>query len=160
MGLGPDFEVERETITFGSKKKTSFEVRGIGVEDLGQLLASRLTEVEAMYAMFAASKASIYSRSNLDGFVLTLIQKAPDLVAEVISRAADEPENRQSYRRIPFAASAAALMAIVKLSFEEAGGLKNLLATLMSLVDEALPQGARERIESLVAQTEESPTLQ
>lgn len=152
MGLGPDYEVEREPITFGVKKKQTFEVRGLGIEDLSMILAGRLDEVEAMYALFAASRASIFSRSSLDGFILTLVAKAPDLVAEVISRAADEPDSRQSYRRIPFGASAAALVQIVKLTFEEAGGLKNLSETLTSLVGEALPLVARERIESLIAQ--------
>lgn len=160
MALDPDFDYEREEITFGKQKPQTLRLRGIALEDLSIILANRLTEVEAMYALFAAAKASVFSRSALDGFVLTLIQKAPDLASEVISRCNDDPANMQLYRKIPLGVQAASLIAITKLTFEEAGGLKNLIAMLASLGNEALPQDARERIASLLAPTEGSPTVQ
>ena len=80
---------------------------------------------------------------NLQQFILTLVKDFPELAAEVISAGADEFNDLATAkaRRIPIASQIAALTAISRLSMEDAGGLKNLLAEMQARLNAAAGVG-------------------
>lgn len=125
------YVVERTVIPLKPPNK-DIHIRGLNVIDLTALIGEHLTDVEALYATYQAMKVSIYSQNSLNRFIVEMLKSAPHLVAEVISRAADEPtpEAIKAAQTLPLPVQVACLNAVVRLTFEEVGGLKNLLATL------------------------------
>ena len=69
---------------------------------------------------------------------LTVLQEAPALVADIICRAADEPDAHDRARMLPLPIQLNALEVITKLTFEDAGGPKAFLVSVMSLVQKSL----------------------
>lgn len=125
------YVVERTTIPLKPPNK-DISIRGLNIVDLTAIIGDHLTDVEALYSIYQAMKVSIYSQNTLNRFIVEMLKSAPHLVAEVISRAADEPapEAIQNAQKLPLPVQVACLNAVVRLTFEEVGGLKNLLATL------------------------------
>lgn len=123
-------------------------VRGLNVDDLSALIATHLDTLSEAVALYARSKADVYSQRNLHAFVIAVAKEFPSLISEVISLAADEPTLKG--KKLGLGLQVAALDAIVKLTVEEAGGLGNL-----SLVLGNLAKGALSGMESKgLAQTE------
>lgn len=142
------YEPERRPVAINGK--TLCEVRGLGVEDLGLLLNRHKDDVIAAAAAYQLQRHTIFSTRGLEQMVLTLITKFPPLAAEIIVVASDQPPAAtENARKLPFATQARALSDIMALTFEDAGGLKNLLATLGKLVESVLPADLRAALESL-----------
>lgn len=146
-----EFEVERIAVPFGKEvagKRKSLSVRGITVTDLTPMVTSRLGDLEQLYALFQESKKSIYSTNSVSRFLTSVVAKMPDLTAEVISVACDEPEHKDKAAALPLAVQIAAISTILKLTLEEAGGLKNLYGMLVNLTEELLPESVRAELAS------------
>ena len=114
----------------------TMSVRGLNLDDFAALLTEHLEPISKAVALYAQHKQSVFSNSNLHGFVLEVAKDFPALVSEVISIAADEPEAKGKKLGVGF--QLAAISAIMKLTMEEAGGLGNLFASLAALVQGAL----------------------
>lgn len=162
MGLA-QFEPETKTLPLPGKSplpgqpKREITLRGLNVEDLTALVSTRMTQLKQFYELYERSKAEIFASNRTDKFVLALVGHMPNLVAEVISLAADEPgeESVRQARKLPFAFQVVCLGEVVRMTFQEAGGLKNLMAMLASLIEEAVPgnSSARELLASLKVQS-------
>lgn len=143
MGLA-HFEPETQTIKFTAKKEEySFTVRGLTLVDLTYLIGEHLADIEAAWELFQSAQKDIVRTGSLDGFYLTLCRDAPGLVAEVISVAADERDLVDRYVKLPFSITVTSLAAVVRLSMVEHGDLGNLFASIIKLVEEALPESVR-----------------
>ena len=143
-----DFVIPRSKITLPGKavdgEKPFFEVRGITLDDMTFLVNQHLGPITRALKLYQESREDILASGNLQGFVLTLARDFPDLAAEVISAASDslDDSTRKIAKQLPISVQVRALIEIVRLSLEDAGGLGNLLAEM------------RARIESVVADAE------
>lgn len=138
-----DYEIPKERIPLPGKavngEKPFFEVRGLGLDDLTLLIHLHLGPITKAVKLYQEQKEDVLATGNLSEFIMTLARDFPALVAEVISAAADslDDETREKARKLPLPTQLAAMSEITKLTMEEVGGLKNLLAEM------------RERLESL-----------
>jgi hypothetical protein len=128
---------ERRKLKF---KRVEFQVRGITTEDVTLILSRRLGDVQQAALLFHKARTDVLTRNSLDAFVTRLCMDFPWLVAEVISVAADEPDTIEQAKTLPMPIQIAALLDIMTLTFEEAGGLKNWLAAQIAQVREVLPE--------------------
>lgn len=112
--------------------KPSFEVRGLCADDLTFLISLHHEPITRALKLYQESREDILATGRLNGFVLTLIKDFPALIAEVISAANDalDDETRAVVRKLPITTQLAAVTEIVRLTVEDAGGLKNLLAEM------------------------------
>lgn len=133
------FEPEEAIIHLKGKggKEYSFKVRGLTVPDVTKLLERRLGDIEVAFELVKGTKGLA-----TDGVIMSLLNEAPALMAEVISEAADDRDNPERYMKLPFSAQFQAINEIARMTLEEAGGLKNLIATLQSLLPAAFPGAA------------------
>lgn len=145
-----DYEVVKKTIPFNNKGG-SFEIRGLNTDDFTFMIATNLDRIADALAKYQESGDTIWREGGLDDFVKSLIRELPELVAEVISTAADEPTLIDKARKLPFGVQMTALVEIMGMTLEEAGGVKNLFATLANLLLGALPNEARAVAEQMIA---------
>lgn len=106
-------------------------VRGINLDDFMALLPNNFEAMSKIAATYAAHKESVFSPRAFTEFLLASATGFPNLVAEVISIAADEPDAKGI--KLGTSLQLSVLAAIAKLTIEEAGGLGNLFAQLRDL---------------------------
>lgn len=144
-----DFTIPRTKITLPGKAvdgvKPFFLVRGITLDDMTFLVGQHLGPITRAIKMYQESKEDIVTSGNFHGFIMTLARDFPDLVAEVISAATDslDDETRNVARKLPISVQILALNEIVRLSVEDAGGLKNLLAEMQERLKDAASVGEK-----------------
>lgn len=148
MGL-ENFEPEIKPISFMSNgKKIEFTVRGLTLVDMTYLIGTHQADMESAWALFQDLRSKAQAQATFDSIIISLCQDTPILVAEVISVAADQRELAEKYARLPFSVTALALSDIIRMSTEEAGGLKNLVGTLVALIKGVMPDETRTALES------------
>lgn len=129
-----DYEIPRTKVPLPGKAvdgaKPFFEVRGLCADDLTFLISQHIGPITKAVQLYQESRADILATGNMQGFIMTLTRDFPHLVSEVISAATDslDDETRKIAARLPISVQLAAMSEIAKLSIEEVGGLKNLLA--------------------------------
>lgn len=138
----------REKVKLG--KDNDFTVRGLSTADVSKLLQNHRQDLEVLFSVFEKSKE--LSTESIESVALYLMQDMPTLTAELIVIASDEPEaGIEQVMMLPLPSQLDALGKIMKLTFEEAGGLKNFVAMLMTLlrgfgINVASPMSAVEKI--------------
>lgn len=139
-----DYEIQRERIELPGKAvdgvKPHFMVRGLCLEDMTFLVQNHLGPITRAAKLWQEQRADVIRTGNLAQFILTVVKDFPELAAEVISAAADELNEiaTAKARRLPIASQIAALTAITRLTMEDAGGLKNLLAEMQARLKAAV----------------------
>lgn len=128
-----EFEVEYAPVKY--RGKDAFQVRGLNLEDVTFLAQNYLGDILKAVAEYGKSKQHVIERKNLGDFLLVLSKDFPTLTAEIISRGADEEGQVNKARSLPFMLQLTALKEILRLTTEEAGGLKNLLAVLAAALE-------------------------
>lgn len=129
-----DFKPETLTV---STKKVSFEVRGLSFVDLSSIVRLHYHDLEALFELYAADSASgAVTNLAIARYATTLIREAPGLVSHIIALAADEPEMVNNAARLPLLAQTDALQKIGKLTFEEIGGVKKMMAQISQLASD------------------------
>lgn len=106
----------------------SVSLRGLGLDDIGALLAENLEDMSKIAELYTDQKVSIFSQKPFHDFLISLANKFPHLTMEVISRAADEPEAYEV--KLGIGIQIACLTAVLKMTVEDAGGLGNLFAQI------------------------------
>lgn len=138
-----EFMIPRSRITLpGPAKggeKPFFEVRGLCLDDMTFLVSQHVGPITRALKLYQESRDDILTSGNLQGFVLTLARDFPDLVAEVISAASDslDDETRKIAKTLPIGVQIAAVTEITRLTLEDSGGLKNLLAEMQARLKNA-----------------------
>jgi hypothetical protein len=138
-----DFVIPRARITLPGPKvegeKPFFEVRGITLDDMTFLVNQHLEPITRALKLYQESREDILKTGNLSGFIMTLARDFPTLAAEVISAAADSLDDatREVAKQLPLATQIHALSEITRLTLEDAGGLKNLLAEMQTRIKDA-----------------------
>lgn len=134
-----DYKPLSRPVVVGGKEL--FEVRGLGVAEITYLLDLHREDIIHAATAYQEQRASVFSTKGLEQMTLTLLTKFPTLTAEVISCAAGHRDKAgaEAAAKLPFGTAAATLADILTLTFDDAGGLKNLLATLAKLTGDLLP---------------------
>ena len=132
-----DVKIARSTIA--APGKATFDVRGLCLEDMTFLISRHIGPITRALKMYQESQQDIVATGNIQGFVLSVVKDFPALASEVISVAADEHDDEalEIARRLPIGTQIAALTEITRLTVEEAGGLKNLLAEMQARIGSA-----------------------
>ena len=132
MGL-KDIQIPTEEVTIRGQAIT---LRGLGFSDVAYLIhihsetlntfvAKAQTELEAEGGESAADVGSLLSDA---------LATAPELAADVIALAADEPDAADTVRKLAAPTQLDMLMKIGRLTFEEAGGVKKFAENVIVLM--------------------------
>lgn len=133
-----DFTIPRTRVPLPGKaapggEKPFFEVRGLCADDLTFLVTMHHSQITKALVVYQEQRERIMGGGRgMTDFLLTIAREFPDLVAEVISAATDslDDSTRKVAKTLPFTTQLLALNEIVKLSMDEIGELKNLLAEM------------------------------
>lgn len=113
------------------------EVRGLTLDDIAVLMRDHLDDVNALVELFERN-AGTPTADNMVSQIVTnavsLIREAPGLVAMMIAMACDEPDAVDNARSMSMSLQVKVIKAIAELTFEEAGGPKNFIESLMMLL--------------------------
>jgi hypothetical protein len=138
-----DYTIPKAPITLPGKAvngvKPFFEVRGLCADDLTFLISQHHEPIVRALQSYQENRTEFLTSGSLDSFVMTLVRDFPALVAEVISAASDslDDETREIARKLPITTQLSALSEISRLTMEETGGLKNLLAGMRERLADA-----------------------
>lgn len=122
-----DFELPTEEIRVG---KTTIIVRGLGFADVALLITRNKESLEKAVTMFGAQAAPA-------AVAAVVIAELPDLVAQVIACACDEPGAVKQAQRLPAPVQLEAVLAIGRLTFEETGSVKKFAEQVADIVKSA-----------------------
>lgn len=136
MGLA-DYQPLREEITF--VRGGGISVRGFSLEDVALLMNTHFPDINKLFDMYQQQVEQAVVMDAMVQFAATLVREAPMLVANMIALAADEPGAVDKARMLPIAAQIECLKKIAKLTFEEAGGVKNFFESLKMLLGGMVP---------------------
>lgn len=143
----------RENVPAGP---VTLSVRGLNINDVALLMAAHANGLIAGYRAFEQmTEGSLDTNQAVNKIVLETVIRAPDLAADIIRLACDEPDAGPQARALPFPVQVTALAAIMRLTFEAGGGLGNFLAALDAIarglgieLPKNLPQPSRPQSES------------
>ncbi|WP_288959818.1 hypothetical protein [uncultured Sulfitobacter sp.] len=139
-----DYRARREPVVI--KEGQELEVRGLTLADVTRLVERHIPEITQLVSQYQEQKKDVFSDAGFNAMLMSMAASFPDLTAEAICLAADQPDadSIDAARQFGAAASIACLAQIGQLTLEEAGGLKNLIASLMPLLSEggSLRKGA------------------
>lgn len=137
-----DYQPPTEIVSFkGMRRDSSIEVHGISTVDLVRIFTAELPQISTAYALWQKTKARQFSEL---GFLTQLVTKTPELVAEVICCASNQrtAEAKAGAAMLPLGVQVMALEAVYRLTLQDCGGLKNLLAILGMVKDDLQPVDA------------------
>jgi len=106
-------------------------VRGLNLDDFTALMPEHFDSITKIADLYSRHQTSVFSGKGLSEFLIASAKDFPNLLSEVISIAADEPDARNV--KLGIALQISVLSAILKLTVEEAGGMGNLFAQLRVL---------------------------
>ncbi len=134
-----DFALPRVAVPLPGGKQ--FMVRGLCADDLALMVSLHLHEIVKALELYREQKGNIMASGSLAEFVMTFVRDFPAVATEVISAAADAHTDkaREVIGKLPITVQLAALNEITKLTMEDAGGLKNLLAEMRERLVRAAP---------------------
>lgn len=131
-----DFQAERRDVMVNGK--VLFSVEGLSLDTLALLVNTHLPDLEYVFGIVVhGERADETLQQQLARVAVGLAGEAPGLVANIIAICSGEPVTddliRQA-RRLPFPAQVQALEHIGAMTFEEAGGVKKAIESLMILL--------------------------
>ena len=130
--MAVNFEIETVRIKVG--KEGFFDVRGLNTEDLTYLTVEYIDDMKAAVAKYG--KKAIPADA-LGDMIMTIAKEFGPLSTEIISRAADAPDDKKDdFRRLSFHVSIKALKAIFDLTMIDGGiELGNLGRAVAALLE-------------------------
>lgn len=115
-----------------------FQVEGISLETLAVLVKTHLPDLEAVFDIVVDSESAGGSFSDhLFRVAQGIALQGPGLAANLIAIASGEEVSLAliaKAKRLPFTVQVDAITKIGKLTFEEAGGVKKAMESLMNLL--------------------------
>ena len=111
-------------------------VRGVALEDVTMLVRDHLDELNKIFGLYDAAKGEDDQSvvvSNAVQFAINLVTKSPHMVTALI-HSCTEGLPLEKVRQIPAPVQIDAIRAIFDLTFEEHGGAKKFLGSVLNLV--------------------------
>lgn len=134
-----DFVIPTERVTWGKESEYGVEVRGLSFHDFTQLFMQHGKALDKIFEFIEGGESAASDAANnfdVKEFGVGLIQKSPQLVAQLIALAADSPDRATQVARMPLPVQVKCLEAIYRLTVEEAGGLADFLKLVMQIARE------------------------
>lgn len=126
-------------------KDNSFEVRALTFPDIAAMISNNRETLVAIIAKYQEAQGDVYSRRNISELAFMIARDFPTLSTEIISASVHgevvTEETKLKIAMFPAPIQMAALIEIVKITVEEAGGLGNLMADFRQRIQEALAAG-------------------
>jgi hypothetical protein len=132
-----DFVIATRSVPF---RGGSLEVRGLALNDISHLIRRYLAELNTLFQLYEKEETRDTAAAQSVQFAVTIIQETPNLVAQLIVLATDsEPDTLHIAERLPIPVQTEVLRSIIELTFEEAGGAKKFIDSIVSLVTSLRP---------------------
>lgn len=125
-----DYTPQRTAIMQGDKPL--FMVRGLSLDDVSVLVRSHLDALNLLATMAEETNTHFGSVA----FFTQAVTTAPNVVFDAIALAADEPSYASDARKLPVGLQIKALQEISRLTLEDIGGPKALVALVRSLLNQ------------------------
>ncbi|ERP95694.1 hypothetical protein Q669_29435 [Labrenzia sp. C1B10] len=127
-----DYLVRKEEIPLGGGN--SMQVRGLSAIDIGLIVARHRDAITQLVGQ-AADVTQGGKIGNMDVLIDVAMTQFPELVAEVICTAADEPEAHAEAMKLTLPIQLEAVYMIGNLTFEAEGGPKKTVETLIKVLN-------------------------
>lgn len=123
---------------------TSFSVSGVSFNGVSQLLSTHFDDLDALIKLVknaSEGKLDNIEQGDIEQVALATIADAPGFVANLIAVAAGEATESavRAAASIPAPKQVEILMEVVKLTFEEVGGVKKGMGAIMRLLAKTKP---------------------
>ena len=130
-----DTAIERRQIVI---KGGSFELSGLSLDAFTTLIRTHLPDLEAVYELVenTTNGLSDLTEADLQTLVIAVAEQAPGFVANLIALSAGETSDKaiKVARSLPFPLQVKCLMEVVDLTFDEVGGIKKSIESVMRLL--------------------------
>lgn len=155
MGL-KDYVVPTTTITLAPGN--TMPVRGLSFADLSALMNVHGPALILIYGrVYAEITEGTLNAKSVGQLVQTSFAEVPELVADIIAMAADEPDLAATARKLPPGLILEAMMAIIGHTFVSEAELKKLVETVTTMLEKA--GGLAEQLTNDPASTDGSGAL-
>lgn len=135
-----DFQIATRSVSF---RGGSLDVRGLALNDISHLIREYLTEINTLFGMYENEATRDTAAAQSVQFAVTIIKETPNLVAQLIVLATDSTQDELHLaERLPIPVQTELIRQIIELTFEEAGGAKKFLDSLVTLVTSLRPATA------------------
>lgn len=137
-----DIQIPRDEVTFRGE---SLSFRGLSLNDFSTLMRGHMEELSTLFDMYDNAETRDTAISQSAHFAIKIVKEAPNMVAQLIVLASDSPqEHIEHAKRFPLPLQVECVRCIINVTFEEAGGAKKFLDSLMGMVTNLRPKAASE----------------
>lgn len=126
MGSLSDIIIPTEEVEVA--KGVTITLRGLSFLDLSLLIQDHAVVLDKLYREHVVER---HEMPPTDQLARALMTEAPDLVAQVIAHANDEPESYEKVQKLPGIVQINALIAVAALTFHSEDEVKKLLETVI-----------------------------
>jgi hypothetical protein len=127
-----DFKIASDVVTF---RGGSLELRGLSLNDFSVLMRNYLPELNNLFQLYENEATRDNAISQSVKFASTVVQEAPGMVAQMIVLCGDEDTSLLPVAaKLPITVQVECVRKIIELTFEEAGGAKKFLDSLVGMV--------------------------
>lgn len=147
------YTIPTATIPLG--RENNMVVRGISFPDLTFLMQEHLPVLTAILSKYKDARDDIMSRRSIADLALMIARDFPTFATEMISvcitgedETADRKELATKVAMLGAPVQIMAMVEIARLTTEESGGLKNLMAGLRTKLETAMADAARQATEA------------
>lgn len=123
------YQPEYRVIQIGTTN--SFQVRGLGLNDVAVLVREHFPDLESLFELFGNLEQM--DAQKMQPLVLSVVSNAPGFAANVIALAAGEG-SAEDAERLPFPIQVQALLDIGELTFNDVGGIKKAMELIAALL--------------------------
>jgi len=126
------FEIPTRKVAF---TRGALFVRGIAAEDVTDLVRNHLAEMNALFDRYQGQHENPESAlaGDVISFAINVVKETPEMVAKLIFRCT-EGLTIDKCRKLPLPVQVDTVRAIFELTFEESGGAKKFVDSVMGLV--------------------------
>lgn len=136
-----DFQIHREAVTY---RGVSVHVRGIAPKDITHLIRGHLTELNTLFEMYSKEETKQTAIAQSVAFAGRIVSELPDFAVHLIMAAADEDmddeETFDHVMKFPIPLQIELVRKIADITFEEAGGAKKFIDSIVDMVNTLRPR--------------------
>jgi len=137
-----EFQIATRSVSF---RGGSLDVRGLALNDISHLIRDYLAELNTLFTLYEKEETRETAAAQSVQFAVTIIRETPNLVAQLIVLATDSTQDELHIaQRLPIPVQTELLRTVIELTFEEAGGAKKFLDSLVELVTNLRPTAKAE----------------
>lgn len=135
------YQIQKKQVSFMGG---SFHVKGLSLDDISILMRDYLADIDLLFKMYEKEEMRESAVAESAKFAIGIVRDAPALVGLLIALSAGEPDAVDIARQLPIPVQIDVVKAVIELTFEEAGGAKKFLDSVMNLVKKVRPAAASE----------------